>query len=97
MFYIYIPLISHVSHVILFHVSKGCILPGIPRLEEKVTCDLSLGAHAAAEFPLSKAWGSGLGRRNRRVGPSKSEVFSYCGWLRNPAPPKGWLKHVETL
>ena len=22
---------------------------------------------------------------------------SYCGWLRYPAPPKGWLKHVETL
>ena len=23
--------------------------------------------------------------------------ITYCGWLRNPAPPKGWLKHVETL
>ena len=21
----------------------------------------------------------------------------HCGWLRNPASPKGWLKHVETL
>ena len=23
-------------------------------------------------------------------------LFRYCGWLRNPASPKGWLKHVET-
>ena len=23
--------------------------------------------------------------------------YSYCGWLQNLAPPKGWWKHVETL
>jgi len=22
---------------------------------------------------------------------------TYSGWLRTPAPPKGWLKHVDTL
>ena len=21
--------------------------------------------------------------------------FPYCGWLRNPAPPKGWLKPIQ--
>ena len=24
-------------------------------------------------------------------------VASYCGWLRNPAPPNGLLKHAETI
>ena len=23
-------------------------------------------------------------------------IWSYCGWLRNPAPPKGWLKPYKS-
>ena len=30
---------------------------------------------------------------NQQVG----DLLCNCGWLRNPEPPKGWLKHVETI
>ena len=32
----------------------------------------------------------------KRLESSQHPNAPYCGWLRNPAPPKGWLKHVET-
>jgi hypothetical protein len=39
-------------------------------------------------------------RYNMRREPTKAGILpatteTYCGWLRNPAPPKGWLKPYE--
>jgi hypothetical protein len=47
-------------------------------------------------YHLLKADFSGL---NFREYPHTTwpEIWYYCGWLRNPASPKGWLKHVETI
>jgi hypothetical protein len=25
----------------------------------------------------------------------KQHMMNYCGWWRNPAPPKGWLKKLK--
>ena len=50
--------------------------------------------HLPHPFPARKA--HSLGAHRRWSLGDRSHVES-SGWLQNPAPPTGWLKHVETL
>ena len=57
--------------------------------------------HQLGEFPTHPTktyW-----HHQNPINISYTISFKYCGWLRNPAPPKGWLKpnnginHLSTI